>query len=113
MKQSVTDKNVSTTSAAQAVGVTATGNSIDVATASYAPATADAAGTWSNEAKLVTGTDVKEAIADINSKIDTLHGSAVTYKVFATLPTAAAEFKGVVALVPANTGDSAVAGSYV
>ena len=113
LKQSVTDKNVSTTSAAQAVGVTATGNSIDVATASYAPATADAAGTWSNEAKLVTGTDVKEAIADINSKIDTLHGSAVTYKVFATLPTAAAEFKGVVALVPANTGDSAVAGSYV
>ena len=113
LKQTVTDKNVTTTTAAQTVGVTATGNAIDVATATYTPATADAAGSWSNEAKLVTGTDVKEAIADINSKIDTLHSAAVTYKVFATLPTAAAEHKGIVALVPANTGDSAVAGSYV
>lgn len=113
LKQTVTDKNVTTTTAAQTVGVTATGNAIDVATATYTPATADAAGSWSNEAKLVTGTDVKEAIADINSKIDTLHSAAVTYQVFATLPTATAEHKGMVALVPANSGDSAVAGTYV
>ena len=113
LKQTVTDKNVTTTTAAQTVGVTATGNAIDVATATYTPATADAAGSWSNEAKLVTGTEVKEAIADINSKIDTLHSAAVTYQVFATLPTATAEHKGMVALVPANSGDSAVAGTYV
>ena len=93
------------------VGAPSISGSVTIST--YTAATAEKAGYWSNETNVTTGADVARAIADVNNKIDTLHSAAVTYKVFAILPTAAAEHKGVVALVPAADGDSAVAGSYV
>ena len=49
----------------------------------------------------------------MDDKINTLHSTAVTYKVYETKPEASEELKGIIALVPAGEGDSAVAGSYI
>lgn len=105
----ITEKTVSGAGISVTIKGTVGAPTIDgsVSTASYTD------GTWSNETYVATGSTVAAAIKDVDDKINTLHSTAVTYKVFETKPEASEELKGIIALVPAGEGDSAVAGSYI
>ena len=105
----ITEKTVSGAGISVTIKGTVGAPTIDgsVTTASYAD------GVWTEGEKVVTGTTVAAAIKDVDNKINTLHSTAVTYKVFETKPEASEELKGIIALVPAGEGDSAVAGSYI
>lgn len=103
-EQSVSGSGISVTLGGKVGAPTLTGS---VTTASYAD------GVWTDGEKVVTGSTVASAIKDVDDKINTLHSTAVTYKVYETKPEASEELKGIIALVPAGEGDSAVAGSYI
>ena len=103
-EQSVSGSGISVTLGGKVGVPTLTGS---VTTASYAD------GAWTDGEKVATGSTVAAAIKDVDDKINTLHSTAVTYKVYETKPEASEELKGIIALVPAGEGDSAVAGSYI
>lgn len=73
----VTIPVVTTSTAAQSAGVTASGHhEVSVATVEYTPASATGEiGTWTDSIKgyLVTGATVAAAIGDVNAKVDALH----------------------------------------
>ena len=72
----ITIPDVTTTTAAQTVGVTASGHAVDVATADYISSTKTGElGEWTEASKgyLVTGATVADAISDVNAKVDALH----------------------------------------
>ena len=63
-EQSVTGSGISVTLGGQVGAPTLTGS---VTTATYTPATADTAGTWSDETNVVTGATVKAALTDVTN----------------------------------------------
>lgn len=122
----ITIPSVTTTAAAQTVGVTASGHAVDVATADYTKATYDGTGkvttegSWTDASKnyLVTGDVVRDFVGDETAKTldaakaysNSLHTTSVTYHVTETLPTVPAgkeeEYKGRIYLV--TTGKDGV-----
>ena len=127
----ITIPSVTTSSAAQTVGVTASGHEVSVATATYTAST-DA---WTNKPYLVTGATVEAYVTDVVSevssdltalenKVNAYHKAGVSYKIHTepTLPDLSIEdnvkeYKNVILLIPKNTGTqilppSALSGDY-
>lgn len=113
----ITIPSVTTSSAAQTVGVTASGHEVSVATATYTAST----DTWTNKPYLVTGATVEAFVNDVVSevssdltalenKVNAYHEAGVSYKVHTgtTLPDLSVvenveTYKNVILLVPTST----------
>lgn len=127
----ITIPSVTTSSAAQTVGVTASGHEVSVATATYTAST----DTWTNKPYLVTGATVEAYVTDVVSevssdltalenKVNAYHKAGVSYKIHTepTLPDLSIEdnvkeYKNVILLVSKEiTGPinppSALSGDY-
>lgn len=124
----ITIPDVTTSTAAQTVGVTASGHEVSVATATYTPAVGETAASWTNQGYLVTGSTVETFVGAETTKTleaakaysDSLHSTNLVYVVLGdseSLPTASAETLGKIYLVAsknAPTADgSAISGAYV
>lgn len=110
------------------VGLSATGHTVDISTATYTPAVGETAASWTNKGYLVTGSTVEafvgaetaKALEEAKSYSDSLHTTSLDYVVLGdseSLPTASADTLGKIYLVAsqnAPTSDgSAISGSYV
>lgn len=122
----VTIPVVTTSTAAQTVGVTASGHEVSVATANYTAET----DTWTNKGYLITGANVETFVNDETAKTleaakayaDSKHTTSLDYVVLGdgeNLPTASADTLGKIYLVKEGStanGESnidAISGSYV
>ena len=112
----ITIPSVTTSTAAQTVGVTASGHEVSVATADYTAST----DTWTNKSYLVTGATVEAFVNDVVSevssdlttlenKVNAYHKAGVSYKIYTATPLPdlsiednVKEYKNVILLVPKN-----------
>ena len=120
--------DVTTSSIAQTVGVTASGHEVSIVTADYTPANGDTTASWTDKGHLVTGATVETFVGAETAKTleaakaysDSLHTTSLDYVVLGdseSLPTASAETLGKIYLVakqnaPVADG-SAISGDYV
>ena len=88
LKQTVTDKNVTTSANAQAVGVTASNNTVDVDVATYTNKT------WAKKANLVTGSVVESVVSDAKSDVLGATITTATGKDNETTPKVTVELSG-------------------
>jgi hypothetical protein len=129
----ITIPSVTTSSAAQTVGVTASGHEVSVATATYTAST----DTWTNKPYLVTGATVEAYVNDVVSevssdltalenKVNAYHEAGVSYTIHdsqtlpdLSVPANEEKYKNVILLVPTGNGEAgadstaAIAGGYV
>lgn len=112
----ITIPSVTTSTAAQTVGVTASGHEVSVATAEYAAST----DSWTNKPYLVTGATVEAFVNDVVSevssdltalenKVNAYHEAGVSYKVHdsqtlpdLSIPANVENYKNVILLVPTS-----------
>ena len=124
----ITIPTLSTTSTG--VGLSASGHTINIATANYTPASGDTAASWTNQPYLVTGATVEAFVGAETTKTleaakaysDSLHTTSLDYVVLGdseSLPTASADTLGKIYLVKegntanGETNIDAISGSYV